>query len=109
MVTVTRIYISNFSPTGFIRCSGSNVCTIANVQVGENNHNIHVTGLTINDGSGYNVVLSSMRGRQFSFYYPWPVNILGPSGASNSNDTDTAHGPLDIKLSVNSFNFTQGT
>jgi len=43
------------------------------------------------------------------FYYPWPVNIFGPSGASNSNDTDTAHGPLDIKLSVNSFNFTQGT
>src|SRR5207249_5335995 len=40
---------------------------------------------------------------------PWPVNIFGPSGASNSNDTDTAHGPLDIKLSVNSFNFTQGT
>ena len=127
MVTVTRIYISNFSPTGFIRCSGSNVCIIdpvsptdcagsgncvftnANVQVGENNHNIHLAGLTIKDGSGYKLVLSSSRGRQFSFYYPWPVNIFGPSGASNSDDTDTAHGPLDIKLSVNSFNFTQGT
>ncbi len=127
MVTVARIYISNFSPTGFTQCSGSNVCIIdpvsptncagngncvfanANVQVGENNHNIRVTGLTINDGSGYKVVLSSSRGRQFSFYYPWPVNIFGPSSAPNSNVTDTAHGPLDIKLSVNSFNFTQGT
>ena len=60
MVTVTRIYLSNFSPTGFTQCSGSNVCIIdpvsptncagngncvftnANVQVGENSHNIHV-------------------------------------------------------------------
>ena len=127
MVTVTRIYISNFSPTGFTQCSGSNVCIIdpvsptncagkgncvftnANVQVRKNSHNMHVAGLTIKDGSGYKVILSSSGGRQFSFYYPWPVNIFGPSGASNSNDTDTAHGPLDIKLSVNSFNSTQGT
>jgi len=127
MVTVTRIYISNFSPTGFTQCSGSNVCIIdpvsptncagkgncvftnANVQVRKNSHNMHVAGLTIKDGSGYKVILSSSGGRQFSFYYPWPVNIFGPSGASNSNDTDTAHGPLDIKLSVNRFNFTQGT
>ncbi len=127
MVTVSRIYISNFSPTGSTKCSGSNICIIdpvspsncagkgnciftnANVLVGENNHSIHVSGLTINDGSGYKVVLSSSRGRQFSFYYPWPVNIFGPAGASNSNVTDTAHGPLDIKLAANSFNFTQGT
>jgi len=79
MVTVTRIYISNFSPTGFIRCSGSNVCIIdpvsptncagdgncvftkSNVQVGENNHNIHVAGVTIKDGSGYRLLLSSGR------------------------------------------------
>ena len=96
MVTVTRIYISNFSPTGFIRCSGSNVCIIdpvsptncagngncvftnANVQVGENNLNIHVAGLTIKDGSGYKLVLSSSRGRQFSFYYPLASQYFRP-------------------------------
>ena len=96
MVTVTRIYISNFSPTRFIRCSGSNVCIIdpvsptdcagsgncvftnANVQVGENNLNIHVAGLTIKDGSGYKLVLSSSRGRQFSFYYPLASQYFRP-------------------------------
>src|SRR6266568_9610028 len=94
-VTVTRVYIFNLSPSGSTQCS-TGVCIVdpvspvncagngncvfanANVQVGENNHNIRVTGLTINDGSGYKVVLSSSRGRQFSFYYPWPVNIFGP-------------------------------
>src|SRR5712692_1538903 len=126
MVTVVRIYIFNLSPTGSTQCSasmcivdpspptncagnGNCVFTNANVQSGENDHNIGVTGLTINDGSGYKVILSSTRGRQFSFYYPWPVNIIGPSGASNSNVTNTDHGPLDFQLSVNSFNFTQGT
>ena len=121
-VTVTRVYIFNLSPSGSTQCSAG-VCIVdpvspvncagngncvflnANVQVGENNHNIRVTGLTINDGSGYKVVLSSMRGRQFSFYYPWPVNIF----ASNSNSTNTAHGSLDVKFDVNTFNFTQGT
>ncbi|TMI51604.1 hypothetical protein E6H13_08430 [Candidatus Bathyarchaeota archaeon] len=114
---MTRVYIFNLSTSGSTQCSAG-VCIVdpvspvncagngncvfanANVQVGENNHNIYVTGLTINDGSGHKVVLS---------YYPWPVNIFGPSGASNSNDTDIAPGPPDIKLSVNSFNFTQGT
>jgi len=79
-VTVTRVYIFNLSPSGSTQCSagvcivdpvsrvncagnGNCVFTNANVQVGENNHNIRVTGLTINDGSGYNLVLSSIRGR----------------------------------------------
>ena len=50
------------------------------------------------------MVLSSSRGRQFSFYYPRLVNIF----ASNSNSTNTAHGSLDVKFDVNTFNFTQG-
>jgi hypothetical protein len=65
-----------------------------------------VTGLTINDGSGYQVIMSSTRGRQFSFFYPWPVNALG---GSNSNSTNTAHGALDVKFDINSFNFTRGS
>src|SRR5712692_2316923 len=114
-VTISRIYITNLSPTNSLQCSGASLCTVdpsgspgftnANIQAGENTHRVTVTGIVINDGSGYKVVLSTTRGRQFSFYYPWPVNIF----ASNSNSTNTAHGALDVKFAVNNFNFTQGT
>ncbi|TMI21692.1 hypothetical protein E6H31_04815 [Candidatus Bathyarchaeota archaeon] len=125
--TLSRIYIQNVSPTGTLplQCRGASLCTVdsgsgtincagngncgftsANIRPGENNHVMKVTGLTINDGSGYQVIMSSTRGRQFSFFYPWPVNGFG---GSNSNATNTAHGALDVKFDLNSFNFTRGT
>jgi len=94
-VTVTRVYIFNLSPSGSTQCSAS-VCIIdpaspvncagngscvfanANVQVGENNHNIRVTGLTIKDGSGYKLVLSWSRGRQFTLLLPLASQYFRP-------------------------------
>ena len=75
---MTRVYIFNLSTSGSTQCSAG-VCIVdpvspvncagngncvfanANVQVGENNHNIHVAGVTIKDGSGYRLLLSSSR------------------------------------------------
>jgi hypothetical protein len=120
-VTVSRIYITNIMAIG----SNPTLCqatpcivspppnatsfTNPNIGVGEGNHIMTVNGLTgtVNDGSGYKFVLSTTRGRQFSFFYPWPVN-QGGGGPSNSNSTNTAHGALDVKFDLNSFNFTMG-
>src|SRR6266571_460989 len=98
-VSIARIYISNISPTGGTKCtnsdpnsqgpcivdtgSGTQNCagngncffTNGNVAAGVINQLIHVTGVTLNDGSGYKVILSSTRGRLFSFFYPWPLNF----------------------------------
>ncbi len=98
-VSIARIYISNISPTGGTHCtnsdpnsqgpcivdtgSGTQNCagngncffTNGNVAAGVINQLIHVTGVTLNDGSGYKIILSSTRGRLFSFFYPWPVNF----------------------------------
>jgi hypothetical protein len=119
VVRIARIYVTNLAPIGSTQCQGAALCSIdpppssksftnANIQTGEGNHIITVTGLRIDDGSGYKVVLSTTRGRQFSFFYPWPVN-QGGGGPSNSNNTNTAHGALDVKFDLNSFNFTQGS
>ncbi len=124
-IQLGRIYIQNLTPAVSTQCTGSSVCivdpgagtsncagngncgfTSPDIFVGENNHVIQVTGLTIGDGSGYKVVMATTRGRQFSFYYPWPVSATGPS---NSNSTNTAHGSLDVRFAYNAFNFTQGT
>jgi hypothetical protein len=113
-VTVARIYITNVSPSGSTQCELAALCTVnpppssmyftgANIQPGQLNHVITVNGITINDGSTYQVVLATTRGRQFSFSYPWPAQS---SGASNSNSTNTDHGALDVSFQVNSFNFT---
>jgi hypothetical protein len=122
-VSVVTVYILNVNPIGSSQCKGSTECIInpsspincagngsctftnGNVKPGEHDHLITVTGLTINDGSDYQVVLATARGRQFSFYYPWPTPKLGP-GPSNNNSTNTDHGPLDVQIAVNSFNFT---
>ena len=61
----------------------------------------------INDGNGYKVILSTTRGRQFSFFYPWPVT---PSSGGNPGGTfQTNIGPLSIFFDFKSFNFTQGS
>ena len=133
-VSISRIYITNISPTGGTNCSnlgasagpciidspgtqncaGSGVCYFSNgnIGAGEINHLIHVTmptsvpGQTVNDGSGYKIILSSTRGRVFSFFYPWPVtpvNVGNPGGNFVTNI-----GPLSIYFDYKSFNFTQG-
>jgi hypothetical protein len=130
-VSISRIYITNISPTGSTNCStspciidpspgtanctGNGICffTNGNIAAGEINHLIHVTmptsisGQTVNDGSGYKVILSSTRGRLFSFFYPWPVtpvNVGNPGGNFVTNI-----GPLSIYFDFKSFNFTQGS
>src|SRR2546427_3975071 len=128
-VSVARIYITNISPTGStnctsspciidpsspVNCTGNGIClfTNGNIAAGEINHLIHVTmptsisGQTLNDGSGYKVILSSTRGRLFSFFYPWPVafNTNNPGGQFVTNI-----GPLSIYFDFKSFNFTQGS
>ncbi len=129
-VSIARIYISNISPTGGTKCtnsdpnslgpcivdtgSGTQNCagngncffTNGNVAAGVINQLIHVTGVTLNDGSGYKVILSSTRGRLFSFFYPWPVNFNtgNPGGQFVTNI-----GPLSIYFDFKSFNFTQGS
>ena len=129
-VSIARIYISNISPTGGTKCtnsdpnslgpcivdtgSGTQNCagngncffTNGNVAAGVINQLIHVTGLSLNDGSGYKVILSSTRGRLFSFFYPWPVtfNTNNPGGQFVTNI-----GPLSIYFDFKSFNFTQGS
>jgi hypothetical protein len=133
-VSISRIYITNISPTGSTNCSnlgasagpciidspgtqncaGNGICSFSNgnVGAGEINHLIHVTmptsvpGQTVNDGSGYKFILSSTRGRSFSFFYPWPVtsvNVGNPGGNFVTNI-----GPLSIYFDYKSFNFTQG-
>lgn len=130
-VSIARIYITNVSPTGGTNCTsnpciidpspgtsnctGNGLCffTNGNIAAGEINHLIHVTmptaisGQTLNDGSAYRVILSSTRGRLFSFFYPWPitpVNIGNPGGNFVTNI-----GPLAIFFDFKSFNFTQGS
>jgi hypothetical protein len=128
-VSISRSYITNISPTvgtlctssgasagpcvvdsglGTQNCAGNGNCyfTNGNIGAGEINHLIHVTGLAISDGSGYKVILTSTRGRLFSFFYPWPVtpvNVGNPGGNFISNI-----GPLSIYFDYKSFNFTQG-
>src|SRR5438876_524719 len=129
-VSISRIYITNISPTGGTQCTnsdpnsqgpcivdpgagtqncaGNGKCyfTNGNIAAGVINELIHVTGVSLNDGSGYKVILSSTRGRLFSFFYPWPVtSVIGgnPGGNFVSNI-----GPLSIYFDYKSFNFTQG-
>ncbi len=128
-VSIARIYITNISPTGStnctsspciidpsspVNCTGDGICsfTNGNIAAGEINHLIHVTmptsvpGQTVNDGSGYKVILSSTRGRLFSFFYPWPVTTT--TGGNPGGNFVTNIGPLSIYFDYKSFNFTQG-
>ncbi|HWY27776.1 MAG TPA: hypothetical protein VNW25_00815 [Candidatus Sulfotelmatobacter sp.] len=128
-VSIARIYITNISPTGGTQCTstgasagpcivdsgaGSQNCagngncylTNGNIGAGEINHLIHVNGLAISDGSGYKVILSSTRGRLFSFFYPWPVSSQNNGGGSGTFVTNI--GPLSVYFDFKSFNFTQG-
>jgi hypothetical protein len=65
-----------------------------------------LSGQTLNDGSGYKVILSSTRGRLFSFFYPWPVTF-STSNTPGGNFVSNI-GPLSIYFDYKSFNFTQG-
>ena len=119
-VSIARIYINNISPTGSSQCSGATAPCIVdpagasstgytftngNVIVGAVNAKITVSGLLINDGSGYQVTLSTTRGRLFSFFFPWPQ--APPNGGQGVFVTNI--GPLSIYFDFKSFNFTQGS
>ncbi len=115
-VSIARIYIQNISPTNSPQCNAAPCIvnpapsapysfTAGNIAAGVINYHIHVQGITINDGSGYKVILASTRGRLFTFYYPWPQSL--PNGGSGIFTTNI--GPLAIYFDFKSFNFTQGT
>jgi hypothetical protein len=129
-VSIARIYIANISPTGGTQCTssdpnsqgpcivdpgagtqncaGKGKCyfTNGNVAAGVINQLIHVTGVSLNDGSGYKVIISSTRGRLFSFFYPWPVtSVIGGNAGGNFVSNI---GPLSIYFDLKSWNFTQG-
>src|SRR5207248_6571504 len=93
---------------GTQNCAGNGKCyfTNGNIAAGVINDLIHVTGESLNDGSGYKVILSSTTGRLYSFFYPWSVsfNNNNPSGQFVTNI-----GPLSIYFDFKSFNFTQGS
>ncbi len=112
---IARIYITNISPTGSSQCTSS-PCIVnpapaspsfsgGNIPAGTINHRIKVTGLLINDGSGYKVVLATTRGRLFSFFYPWP-QAAPTSGSGGTFVTNV--GPLQFSFASNSFNYTMG-
>ncbi len=114
-VSISRIYILNISPTNSPQCQltpcilnpapSTMSFTGANIPVGVINYHIHVQGITINDNSGYKVILASTRGREFTFFYPWPLApTTGGTGLFVTNI-----GPLAIYFDFKSFNYTQGT
>jgi hypothetical protein len=113
-VSIARIYIININPTGSSQCSSS-PCVVdpmpaamnfrnSNVPEGVIDHKIKVTGLLINDGSGYKVVMTSTRGRLFTLFYPWPATPP-PTGQL----FQTNIGPLTVFFDFKSFNFTMGS
>ncbi len=114
-VSIARIYILNISPTNSPQCQPSPCIvnpapsavsfTAGNIAAGVINYKIHVQGMTINDGSGYKVILSSTRGRLFTFFYPWPQPA--PNGGQGLFVTNI--GPLSIYFDFKSFNYTQTT
>ncbi len=129
-VSISRIYITNISPTGGTQCTSSGASagpcivdpgpgtqncagngncffTNGNVAAGVINQLIHVNGLALNDGSGYKVILSSTRGRLYSFFYPWPVTPVNQGNPGGQFVTNI--GPLSIYFDFKSFNFTQGS
>jgi hypothetical protein len=112
-ITIFRIYINNVNPTG--QCTSS-PCVAdpsgipysisnANIQLGELNHKIKVTGISVNDGNSYRIVLASTRGRLFSFFYPWPQTPQSGGGGLFVTNI----GPLSIYFDFKSFNYTQGS
>jgi hypothetical protein len=109
-ITISRVYINNVNPTG--QCtsspcvadpSGSMAISNANIQLGELNHKVKVTGISVNDGNAYRIVLASTRGRLYSFFYPWPQTPTSGGGGTFVTNI----GPLNIYFDFNSFNFTQ--
>ena len=121
-VRIARVYIVNVSPTNSNQCLPANPCIVdpgptspgivnGNVKEGQINYRIKInTGgalAPINDGNGYKVVMTTFRGRQFSFFYPWPVTP--PSGGGTGGTFLTNIGPLSVYFDFKSFNFTQGS
>jgi hypothetical protein len=109
-IIITEIYINNITGS----CISGLACyfTNGNIQIGELNHLISVHGIGVGDGSGYRIVLATSRGRQFSFYYPWPTTVSnggGGGGGSTGGQFQSNVGPLVIYFDYSSFNFTIGS
>lgn len=112
-VNITQVTITNLSSTGSSQCTLACILTTASSpgisnsvsRSTDSGHMIQITGLLINDGSGYKVTLTSANGRTYGFFYPWPtvVNNLG------QGTFEITAGPLTIYLDFKSFNFTMGS
>jgi len=115
-VNITQVMITNISPTGSTQCLTNSPCILTStsnpgisneiVKTTESGHMIKVNGLTISDGSGYKIALTSTNGRAYGFYYPWP---LAPPPSSGNGNFIANVGPLAIYLDFESFNFTRGS
>ncbi len=117
-VSITSIHINNLSPTGSNNCYGSSAPCVVNptpsstaysftggnitvTAIGQIQY-ISVQGISVGDGSGYRVTLTSATGRSYSFFYPWPMTISG----SGQGPFQANAGPLKVYLDFDSFNFT---
>jgi len=117
IVTIVRIYITGGS--GASQCTASNApCIVnpapasgatfsnANVPAGASHALIPVTGLNINDGGTYKLVIATSRGRSYGFSYPWGTQQI----VINNNNQQTLNiGPIQVYIGLNDFNFTMGT
>ncbi len=122
-VSLARIYITTIGPQGGapVNCtpcvadpapSSPYSFTNGNIPQGciytSPSCQITVSGLDILTGSAtYKIVLSTARGRLFSFYYPWPIITPPPGGGNGIFQTNV--GPLSIYFDFKSFNFTQNS
>ncbi len=118
-VSIASVYINNINNlSGLGVCYGSSAPCIVNpapsstaysftggnIQAAEINHNIHVSGISVLDGSAYRVILATTRGRLFSFYYPWPTQLQSSPPPNLLFQTNI--GPLVVFFDFKSFNFT---
>src|SRR5260370_12493021 len=116
-VTIVRIYVTGVS--GANQCTGANApCIVdhspasgasfsnANVPAGATHQLVPVSGLNINDGGTYKLVIATSRGRAYGFSYPWgSVQTV----INNLNQKTLNIGPIQVYIDFNSFNFTRGT
>jgi hypothetical protein len=98
------------NPSGTTADPSCSICSFSNGNVppGVTRQLIPVSGVNINDGGVYRVIITSTRGRQASYAFPWqapPVVII-----NNAANVFTLNiGPVSISFDFKSFNFTRGS
>lgn len=121
-VQIVRIYITNVNPSGSSQCvsapcivdpsptSNPRSFTNGNIPVAAVNYLIPVTGISLNqtgDTSSYQIVLSSSRGRLYSFAFPWQGQIPNTTIINNNGKLfQTNIGPISILFDFQNFEFT---